>query len=89
MTVVVRPIPTEHYGDVMKPHCAVAYSRPLMNPHAVAERLAIWADQARRSDRIQCADGLLVLAWDAYDRPDRAHLSNDNVPRNARNGTLS
>jgi hypothetical protein len=64
----------------MKPHCAVAYSRPLMNPHAAAERLAIWADQARRSDRIQCADGLLVLAWEAYDRPDRAHLSNDNCP---------
>ena len=89
MNVVVRPIPTEHYRDAMKLYCAVAYSRPLMNPHAVAERLAVWADEARRSDRTQCADGLLVLAWEAYDRPDRAHLSNDNVPRNTRNGTLS
>jgi hypothetical protein len=43
--------------------------RPLLNPHAVAERLAIWADQARRSGRTERADELVLLAWEAYDRP--------------------
>ena len=43
--------------------------RPLRYPHATAERLAEWADEARRSGRVQRADKLLLMAWEAYDRP--------------------
>ena len=45
--------------------------RPLTNPHAAAERLAEWADQARQAGRVERADKLLLLAWEAYDRPAR------------------
>lgn len=56
-------------------------SRPLRHPHAAAERLAEWADEVRRCGRTPCADKLLLLAWEAYDRPARCLASNDNFLR--------
>ena len=44
-------------------------SHPLVNPHMVAERLAIWSEQARLAGRVERADRLLVAAWTAYDLP--------------------
>lgn len=46
--------------------------RPLRDPDATAWRLAEWADAARRSGRSARADGLVRLAWEAFDRPKRA-----------------
>ena len=60
--------------------------RALRDPHAAAERLAEWADSARRSGRALCADGLLLLAWEAYDRPTRGQASNDNLSRATERG---
>lgn len=54
--------------------------RPLRNPHATAERLAEWSEAARLAGRNERADRLLLLAWEAYDRPAR-------TPRHA--GTTS
>ena len=45
--------------------------RSLRNPHAASERLAQWADEARRSGRVGRADSLLLMAWEAFDRPAR------------------
>jgi hypothetical protein len=67
----------------MRPSSSIDLPRPLWEPQAVAERLAEWADSARRSGRSLCADGLLLLAWEAYDRPTRGRASNDNVPHAA------
>ena len=39
------------------------------DPHSVAERLAVWADEARTAGRVERADALLLLAWRAYDMP--------------------
>ena len=50
---------------------AVATPRALRHPDAVVERLAEWADEARQSGRTVRADNLLLLAWEAYDRPAR------------------
>ena len=47
--------------------------RPLKHPHPTAERFVVWVEQARSSGRIERADKLLGLAWEAYDRPARAH----------------
>jgi len=44
-------------------------SRALHNPHAVAERLAIWSEDARRAGRLTRADRLLLAAWEAFDLP--------------------
>ena len=45
--------------------------RPLRDPDAVTWRLAEWADAARRAGRSARADGLVRLAWEAFDRPKR------------------
>ena len=45
-------------------------SRALRNPHAVAERLAIWSEDARRAGREARADELLLAAWEAFDLPE-------------------
>ena len=42
-------------------------SHNLTNPRGVAERLAIWSEQARRVGRAERADQLLLSAWSAYD----------------------
>jgi hypothetical protein len=41
--------------------------RVLNNPHAVAERLVIWSDDARRNGRVARSEQLLLAAWDAFD----------------------
>ena len=41
----------------------------LFDPHAVADRLANWSDQARQYGRIERAEQLLLKAWEAYDLP--------------------
>jgi len=46
--------------------------RALINPHAVAERLAIWSEDARRAGRFSRADRLLLAAWEAFDLPSVA-----------------
>jgi hypothetical protein len=51
---------------------------PLVNPLAVAERLAIWSMQARRAGREERADLLLLSAWIAYDQP--CAILQDNHP---------
>ena len=43
--------------------------RALRDPHAVAERLAIWSEAARQAGRIMRADQLLMAAWEAFDLP--------------------
>lgn len=43
--------------------------RPLRDPHAAAVRLAGWSEAARSAGRTRRADRLLLLAWEAYDRP--------------------
>ena len=43
--------------------------RRLADPHAVAERLAIWSEEARRAGRLERADRLLFAAWTTYDLP--------------------
>lgn len=43
--------------------------RPLRDPHAAAARLAGWSEAARLAGRTRRADRLLLLAWEAYDRP--------------------
>lgn len=48
---------------------AAGACRPLRDPEGLAERLADWADEARRSGRMDRADALLLLAWKAYDAP--------------------
>jgi hypothetical protein len=63
----------------MRSSSSIDLPHALNDPHAVAERLAEWADSARRSGRALCADGLLLLAWEAYDRPTRGRASNDNL----------
>ena len=50
---------------------AVFGPRPLRDPDAATWRLAEWADAARRSGRSARADGLVRLAWEAFDRPKR------------------
>jgi hypothetical protein len=47
-------------------------ARVLVNPHAVAERLAIWSEQARLAGRFERADQLLLAAWEAFDVPSVA-----------------
>lgn len=42
---------------------------PLHDPGVIAERLAAWAGEARQAGRAQRADWLVLLAWQAYDRP--------------------
>ena len=49
--------------------CPEQQPRPLRDPHAAAERLAEWSEAARLAGRIERADRLLLLAWEAYDRP--------------------
>lgn len=51
--------------------CPEQRPRPLRNPHAAAERLAEWSAAARLAGRTERADRLLLLAWEAYDRPTR------------------
>lgn len=51
--------------------CSGQQPRPLRDPHAAAERLAAWSEAARLAGRIERADRLLLLAWEAYDRPAR------------------
>lgn len=46
-------------------------AQSLMDPHSVAEKLACWADDARSTGRVERADRLLMLAWQAYDMPAR------------------
>ena len=52
--------------------CSEQHCRPLRDPPAVAERLAQWSEAARLAGRRDRADRLLLLAWEAYDRPARA-----------------
>ena len=49
--------------------CSGQRPRPLRNPYAAAERLAKWSEAARIAGRTERADRLLLLAWEAYDRP--------------------
>lgn len=58
--------------------------RPLRDPHAVAARLAGWSEAARSAGRTRRADRLLLLAWEAYDRPARG-----SWPRRADAGLLA
>ena len=51
--------------------CSGQRPRPLRNPHAAAERLVEWSEAARLAGRTERADRLLLLAWEAYDRPAR------------------
>ena len=48
--------------------------RVLNNPHAVAERLAIWSEDARRAGRFSRADQLLLAAWEAFDLPSVSQI---------------
>ena len=41
----------------------------VIDTHSLAERLAVWADEARAAGRIRRADALLFQAWRAYDAP--------------------
>ena len=41
--------------------------RDLFDPHAVADRLANWSEQARQYGRVERAEQLLLKAWEAYD----------------------
>ncbi len=54
--------------------------RVLQNPEAVAERLAIWSEDARRAGRLARADQLLLAAWEAFDLPS---VSQSLAPRSA------
>lgn len=56
--------------------------RPLRDPPGVAARLADWSEAARLAGRTRRADRLLLLAWEAYDRPAR-------TPRPMRAGLLA
>lgn len=59
---------------------------------AAAERLAEWADEARRAGRTNRADQLLMLAWEAYDRPAKqrfAAAAYDALPRAPSNPALT
>lgn len=59
--------------------------RALYNPEAVAERLAIWSEDARRAGRFARADQLLLAAWEAFDLPAISrtfgHWSDTTAPR--------
>lgn len=68
-TVAVPPSPTpEQDNHRFYPGQRL---RPLRDPHAAAERLAEWSEAARLAGRTERADRLLLLAWEAYDRPAR------------------
>lgn len=41
-------------------------------PHLVTERLLVWSEEARRRGQPARAEALLLLAWEAYDRPRSA-----------------
>jgi len=46
--------------------------RPITpSTHGMCERLLDWREEARRAGRISCGGVLLLLAWQAYDRPAR------------------
>jgi hypothetical protein len=49
-----------HISTLRTPH-------RLANPHAVAERLERWSEQARRHGRIERSVLLVLAAWTAYD----------------------
>jgi hypothetical protein len=48
--------------------------RVLNNPHAVAERLSIWSEDARRNGRFARSHQLLLAAWEAFDLPSVADV---------------
>ena len=48
--------------------------RVLNNPHAVAEKLALWSEAARRNGRLDRSDRLLLEAWEAFDLLSVANL---------------
>ena len=54
---------------------AVCVPRVLSYPHAVAERLLSWSEDARRNRRFARADRLLLAAWEAFDRSSGAELA--------------
>jgi hypothetical protein len=56
----------------MRYHSESRVARVLVCPHAVAERLAIWSEQAREAGRFDRADQLLLSAWEAFDLPSAA-----------------
>lgn len=53
--------------------------RVLTNPQAVAERLAIWSEDARRAGRYMRADQLLLAAWEAFDLPSVSPVRRSDV----------
>jgi len=58
--------------------------RALADPHAVAERLAIWSEDARRGGRYERAAALLLAAWEAFDAPRIDRRSGSYSPASAR-----
>lgn len=67
--VVVIAAAPEGGGQAARPE---GRPRPSRDPHALVERLTDWSEAARRAGRTERADRLLLLAWEAYDRPARA-----------------
>jgi len=55
-------------------------SRVLSNPQAVAERLAVWSEDARRAGRVERADQLLLAAWEAFETPAVADVLSGPTP---------
>jgi hypothetical protein len=49
----------------------VDYSRSRSNRASIVNRLLDWSEQARRLGRVQRAECLVCLAWQAYDRAPR------------------
>lgn len=68
-TIAAPPCPIPEQDN--RRFCSGQRPRPLRNPHAAAERLAEWSEAARLAGRDERADRLLLLAWEAYDRPAR------------------